>query len=109
MAFSKIAVSNAFADGLTLRDVLVNNISDTYKDIYGVRPRWNFAEMTLLHLWQESKYLYSYLCEILRDRYYEEMEKEWAEWDRLYEREECAWLEVCPNEWDEIADRLESR
>lgn len=43
--------------GRTLRDMLIGSISDTFKDIYHFRPRWNYSAMTLVELWEENKQL----------------------------------------------------
>jgi hypothetical protein len=49
-------------NAISYRDELISAISDTYKDIHGVRPRhYNFAEMSDEEVEALSNSLYDYL------------------------------------------------
>lgn len=84
----------------SVRDMLIGEISDTYKEAYGFRPRWNWSAMTLLQLWQESRQLY---VDAARER------DERDELDALYaamEAEDARIEAVMPTWEDDMADRL---
>lgn len=116
IAFPAVATAIHTAD----RNELIGFISDTYKDIYGVRPRFkNFGEMTLPQL---DAYLND-LCEMQRDydpyyddyiaereSYYAEMEQKKAEMEQKKaeeDKEALALAAVAPDWFDQVADRLE--
>lgn len=89
--------------GLDLaRDLLAETISDFYKEVHGIRPRWyDFDTMTL----EEMEAIYDRLsAEAAAER-----ERE-REWERECEAAEAAWLEAEEHaeedRWYEVQDRL---
>lgn len=76
----------------SVRELLISNISDDYKEALGFRPRYNYAGMNLVELKRLADETRRYADEII---YYN------AEWDRyaedIKEREE-------QEKWNHIDD-----
>jgi len=103
MSLSEVYVDNC--PNLTVRDALIQQISDDYKDINGIRPRWiNFAELSddeLVALseqvledhtrYMETEYDAEWeneMFDYLEQEYWDEMQdvSEWDEIDELYRK-----------------------
>ena len=84
---------------MKLRENLIGEISDTYKMIWGIRPRfYNFAEMSLVELWAVARELWEDL-----DLHMEEDEEYDLWWE---EQEELREIQK-PDFFSEIQDSLE--
>ena len=89
----------------SLRDMVISMISDDSKDMYGFRPRYNYAAMTLVELWNLHR-------SIRKESHYWVDESNaafeyWEEVDRREAEQRNVMYDVAPDHWDHVADRLE--
>lgn len=85
------------------RDECISLISDVTKEMWGIRPRYNYATMTLaelVELQRETLEAYDYYVEDGDDLVCTP-----DPWEDAYTQEEAEWLAVCPDQWDEIYEK----
>ena len=87
----------------SIRDMLIGTISDSYKEAYGFRPRFNYSSMNLVELWAAAR---EYEIAAAESMDYWDQEQVEAAWRLQEEADAARWEEVCPTRWDYVADRL---
>jgi len=76
----------------TQRDQLQSAISDTFKEIHGHRPHYQFNYMSVAELRTELKYLYACIdAEVEAERHSQEVKAEEAKVSHLYHSEPLDW------------------
>jgi hypothetical protein len=83
---------------MKIRDVLINNISDDYKELWGYRPRFRYDEMNLVDLKMLADQASRDLEEHLQDEY------EWDLWGYECEDNRAYQEEIAQDNWDHIDD-----